>query len=173
MKKAGTIAIFALVAALLAGVYFLTKGGYKIRTERRIYVDTIRYYLPVAHDSIITRYIIARLPEASPVPADHPESAEETPAQFPADSSAHPDSVAVTIPIESKHYKTGEYDAWISGYRPQIDSINVYNKTIETTIVKIAKKGRWGVGINAGIGITPKGATPYIGIGVNYNFFSL
>ena len=35
------------------------------------------------------------------------------------------DSVLVEVPIESKHYNAPEYDAWVSGYMPSLDSINV------------------------------------------------
>lgn len=38
----------------------------------------------------------------------------------------------VYLPIEQRYYgKTGSYDCWISGYNPQLDSIKVYNKTID------------------------------------------
>lgn len=39
------------------------------------------------------------------------------------------------IHIEQKHYSMdGMYDAWISGYKPTMDSIKVYPKTIYSTI---------------------------------------
>lgn len=41
----------------------------------------------------------------------------------------------VAIPIEQRYYREeGVYDAWISGYKPTMDSIKVYPKTIYSTI---------------------------------------
>lgn len=33
-----------------------------------------------------------------------------------------------------KHYKDSLYEAWVSGYKPNLDSINIYNKTKFVTI---------------------------------------
>lgn len=36
----------------------------------------------------------------------------------------------IPLPIEQKHYsQEGVYDAWVSGYQPELDSISVYRKT--------------------------------------------
>ena len=41
----------------------------------------------------------------------------------------------IKLPIEQKHYQNnGVYDAWVSGYQPQLDSIITYPKTIYQTI---------------------------------------
>ena len=52
------------------------------------------------------------------------------------------------LPIEQKYYsRTDSYDAWVSGYEPQLDSIRVYNKveykTITNTITKEIEYNRW------------------------------
>ena len=84
---------------------------------------------------------------------------------------------AVEIPITQKIYQDSTYQAWVSGYKPSLDSIQVFQpittitRTITTTEVKYKAK-RWGVGVQAGIGITPTKVEPYIGIGVTYNIFS-
>ncbi len=54
----------------------------------------------------------------------------------------------LTLPIEQKHYKIeGIYDVWVSGYKPQIDSIKTYPKveyrTITNTITKEVVKKEW------------------------------
>ena len=54
----------------------------------------------------------------------------------------------LSLPIEQKHYsRTDSYDAWVSGYQPQLDSIRVYNKveykTITNTITKEIEYNRW------------------------------
>lgn len=72
----------------------------------------------------------------------------------------------VIIPISQKVYKDSSYTAWVSGCRPRLDSIKVMNSVVTRDVVRPAK--RWGVGIQGGVGVTPKGVLPYIGIGINY-----
>lgn len=43
------------------------------------------------------------------------------------------DSVLVEVPITSKHYHGEQYDAWVSGYNPSLDSISVYQKEVLVT----------------------------------------
>jgi len=64
---------------------------------------------------------------------------------------------------------------YASGVNPQVDSVIHYTNdriiTIET-VKTIKEKARWGVGIQAGVGVTMKGISPYVGVGVNYNLLS-
>lgn len=73
---------------------------------------------------------------------------------------------SVRIPIEQKHYADSSYEAWVSGYEPSLDSIKI--KIREPTIIEKIPPKRWAVGIQGGVGLTPKGIQPYIGIGVSY-----
>lgn len=79
------------------------------------------------------------------------------------------------LPVEQKVYKDNDYTAYVSGYRPQLDSISVYPKTITVTndiyhTVKTKSK-RWGVGITAGYGLGKDGLSPAIVVGVNYRIW--
>lgn len=84
------------------------------------------------------------------------------------------DSVGV-LPVQQKHYRADEYEAWISGYRPRLDSIYVFPETryITNEIQVKRKPTKWGIGIQAGYGVAlPNGKpqmAPYIGIGISYN----
>ena len=71
------------------------------------------------------------------------------------------------------------YKAWVSGYEPKLDSINVYRKTIKETVTISAptKKKRtfwqrFNIGIQAGygLGLDDKKAHPYLGGGVGFSF---
>ena len=78
----------------------------------------------------------------------------------------------VEIPISQKEYSDDStYTAWVSGYKANLDSINVYNRTI-TKIVK-EKNKKWGVGpmIFGGYNVSSKQLDYGIGIGVTYNLF--
>lgn len=85
------------------------------------------------------------------------------------DQVSDTDSIDIALPIEQKVYKDTMYTAWVSGYNTNLDSIKVYNTTRYITI-KEQEKSRWSWGIQGGIGVTPKGIQPYIGIGIQYNF---
>lgn len=66
------------------------------------------------------------------------------------------DGHSVSLPITQKHYaKDSVYDAWVSGYNPQLDSISIYerieNKTITKTIVKFVENKKWDVYYYAGL----------------------
>lgn len=67
------------------------------------------------------------------------------------------DTLYVTLPRELKVYSSDEYYAEISGYRPSLDYIEVYQKT--TTISKTEtvkeKKNSIAFGVEAGWCITP------------------
>lgn len=70
-------------------------------------------------------------------------------------------------------YVDSLYRAWVSGYRPRLDSIEVYSRTVTNTVTNdiyhtiIPKSKHWGLGLQVGYGY-PAGI--YVGVGVSYNF---
>ncbi len=138
------------------------------RMDTLVYVDTVRYYMPVARDSVVVRYATARLPRVSP-------PLPRTDSLIRGDSliASVADSVDVELPITQVHYADSAYRAWVSGFMPRLDSIEVYpRREVITAVVKEPPK-RWHIGVQAGIGIAPPGVQPYIGIGVTYSFFDI
>lgn len=80
------------------------------------------------------------------------------------------------IPITQRVYQDSSYTAYVSGYLPSLDSIEVYNRTVYrdiTTTITPPKSHpkRWGLGVQAGYGIGINGLQPYIGVGLSYNVF--
>ena len=77
---------------------------------------------------------------------------------------------------EQAVYEVSLYRAWVSGYRPRLDSIEVYPKTVYHTVtndiyhpvVIKSKKKRWGFGLHAGYGY-PGGF--YVGGGISYDLW--
>lgn len=128
--------------------------------------DTIPVFIdtPIPRDSTVLRYESIKVPVL------------DTIRTTVADTLLS-DSVTVEIPITQKVYQDSTYQAWVSGYKPSLDSIRIFQpitiitRTITNTEVKYKSK-RWGVGVQAGLGITPTKVEPYIGIGVTYNIFS-
>ena len=89
------------------------------------------------------------------------------------------DTICVPIPITQREYSDSLYTAWVSGYNPSLDSIEVYSRVLketiynETTITRKEKSRRWNVGIvgGYGYGFQYRGFEPFIGVGVTYNLF--
>ena len=69
-----------------------------------------------------------------------------------------------------KEYKDSTYYAKISGINAYLEEIRVYPRTItqyiNTTETIYVQPKKWSVGIQGGVGVTPKGLQPYIGFGV-------
>lgn len=75
---------------------------------------------------------------------------------------------------EQAYYEDSLYRAWVSGYRPRLDSLMVFPKTVYQTVTNdiyhtiVPKKKRWGLGLQVGYGY-PGGW--YAGVGFSYNLF--
>lgn len=85
---------------------------------------------------------------------------------LPSDTVHHRDTIPFVIPIEKKEYKTSDYRAVVSGYKPSLDYMEVYRKT--QTVTLTPKPKRWGIGLQAGISY-PAGW--HVGIGISYDIW--
>lgn len=137
-------------------------------SDTLIVFDSVRVLVPVARDSVVIRYITERLP----VELKTEDSVPKEPVPVPQQPESVPtDSVSVTIAITQKRYETDEYRAYVSGYRPSLDSL-FFNQPTKI-ITRQAPPKRWSVGLQVGYGLqlgnTPQ-PSPYIGIGVSYSF---
>lgn len=76
------------------------------------------------------------------------------------------------LPITQRYYANDLYKVWISGYKPNLDSINVFNKVVERTVnhtidrVVYPKSIDWY--LNAGSMFIDKKAAPYVGLNVKF-----
>lgn len=93
------------------------------------------------------------------------------------------DTIRIEIPVEQKHFKDTLYEAWVSGYKPNLDSIFIFNRTntvtIHTTERVPVNQSKWGftIGLQTGAGyVSPfgkdggMGLYGGIGFGVSYKF---
>ena len=75
---------------------------------------------------------------------------------------------------EQAYYEDSLYRAWVSGYRPRLDSLQIFPRTVYRTVTNdiyhtiVPKKKRWGLGLQVGYGY-PGGF--YVGGGGSYNLF--
>lgn len=135
--------------------------------------DTVIVQQPVAVDSVVLRYEMVRLPILSN-PSKTGKDCDTLSSDF-----QEADSTEVVVPITQRHYKDSLYEAWISGYRPCLDSIRLSlprtTTTIEvfTTETRKVKKRPYSVNLGVGYGVSTRGEiTPYVGLTVGYTLFS-
>ena len=75
------------------------------------------------------------------------------------------DSVRVEVPIEQKVYEGEKYRAWVSGFRPNLDSLKITNEYVYLTKYVKEKERHFGWGVSVGPSILYNGKV-HAGLGV-------
>lgn len=143
-----------LVASFTAGYHIRGNVASDLisKTDTFTKVDTI-------HDSI-----------PYPVYETHVQTIPEPfPVYITLDGDTVRELVYVPVPITRKEYKTDDYRLSISGYKPNLDDIEIYRRT--EYITRTISPRRWGIGAMAGYGIGKNGLSPYVGIGGFYRIW--
>jgi hypothetical protein len=154
-------AIGALCGFFLGKSMYQPTYGEKVARDTVIVRDTVFDYQPAPVDSARVRYVTSFLPVVKNDTINH----------FVEVSKMIHDTVEVQVPITSKHYGSKDYDAWVSGYEPSLDSIKVYKETqyITETITKTVKdKGKHfflDVGAGCEYQFNTKTAVPFAELG--------
>lgn len=164
MKTKNIIILSAclLIAGIVAG-WFARKGV----TERHGLETVVELDTLVIRDTVRERY-----------PVYVERTVTDTMLIALSDTVTVSDTVYVSLPRERKVYADTNFTAWVSGFRPRLDSIEVYPVTRYVTkeIILPGSAKRWGIGIQAGYGIGLAGGkvtgVPYIGIGISYNILT-
>ena len=187
-----------LLCTFIVGIVFglLTRCGEQdvgvtdvVRPDTIVRFDTVCKMEPVPTDSGVRRHktlylALAEKPDTdvSGMVADEPYAEAQGTVAIGVDALVNdvvannmpPDSARVIIPITQKTYETDEYKAWVSGYEPELDSINIYRRTetVTNTLYLDKKRRRWGGMVGIGAGMTHKGEiTPMVGVMIGYKFF--
>ena len=173
--KADTIQYFLKIITLVLGIlllfnivnaigYFVNEhrnahpGEIKVKVDTLFVYDTIFIEKPVINKVEIIDTLLL------PVPV--------------TDTLMLHDTVFVHLPIEQRQYSDPRYTAWVSGYRPQLDSILIYQRTeyITKEIKTVTKPKRWGIGLQVGYGVSLHNGqihpAPYIGVGLSYSLIN-
>ncbi len=127
--------------------------------------DTIAYYQPIPKVVVEKRYERVKMPLA----IDSSSVGNDAQNQ----EQMIRDSVEVEIPITQKVYSDSTYKAYVSGYKPSLDSLFIFAPHTTSVITRTCPKAnRWGVGLQVGTGWSRGGVQPYIGVGISYNLFT-
>lgn len=88
-------------------------------------------------------------------------------------------SDTVYLPREVRVYEDSAYRCQVSGYQPSLDWIDIVQRerVIRETYTETKwRNHHWGVGIQAGYGVTlvdsKARGVPYIGLGISWNFLT-
>ena len=173
--KDDTIQYFLKIITLVLGIlllfnivnaigYFVNEHRNAHPSEMKVKVDTLFVYDTIFIEKPVINKVEIIDTLLLPVPV--------------TDTLMLHDTVLVYLPIEQRQYSDPRYTAWVSGYRPQLDSIQIYQQTqYITKEVKVATKPkRWGIGLQAGYGVSLHNGqvfpAPYIGVGLSYSIVS-
>ena len=157
----------------------------------RVTVDTIRDNAPKAKDSVVVGTIA--IPLVPSPPRDGSDMANPTvpkaevkvfpPSELDSIMGGSgddgkigvPDTVWATVPRVQKRYEDSTYTAWVSGYEPRLDSIEVYRRTV--FVVKNeggrVKTRRLSLGLTGGFGYGVFTRKPdlFVGVGASWRMW--
>lgn len=167
LNKTNLIVFLVGVFLGLCTGFFTAKAIYdqpleeSVTRDTVIVYDTIPHYYPKPVDSAVVRYVTKVLPVVRYDTIFRENSVTD---EHIADSS---NMMPVVIPITTKHYRAMEYDAWVSGYEPSLDSIKVYKETqyITETITRMKPPNKWELDLIGGLNYNTarQDFTPYAG----------
>lgn len=160
------IAVGVILGLLLSLLFKGKPAEPSVKVERDTIVqyDTIPHYLPSPKDSALVKFVTVKFPVERPIYVSHPPN-----------DSVRIDTIEAEVPVTQKFYASNEYQAWVSGYLPSLDSIKVFQKTstiTETiTITQFAKQKHWGLGVTGGYEYHPNinQSSPYAGLHLKYS----
>lgn len=167
-------------------------GKGKVTVDTVTVRDTVRQTMPVAKDSVVTGVI--RVPVALPTEPTVPKAEIEVfePGRLSevmdghavnkggseaqgTGKTARKDTVWAVVPRTQKRYVDSTYMAWISGYEPRLDSIEVYQKTVVVTksVEGRVKNRRFNVGLTGGFGygVFTRKTDVWVGVGCTWRMF--
>lgn len=164
IKRALT-AIVVILAVILASYYVGRNRGINeagegvVEKVDTLYVrDTITQYKPIVEERVVLQ--------------KYPVMVEKY------DTIMRHDTIYLNMQREQVVWKDEYARVFASGIMPHVDSVQhfVTTRTITKEIpVKVVKKTRWGVGVQAGYGVMVGNdvrLAPYVGVGVSYNIVS-
>ena len=173
--KDDTIQYFLKIITLVLGIlllfnivnavgYFVNELRNSHSSEMKVKVDTLFVYDTIFIEKPVIKKVETIDTLLLPVPT--------------TDTLMLHDTVFVHLPIEQRQYSDPRYTAWVSGYRPQLDSILIYQRTeyITKEIKTVTKPKRWGIGLQVGYGVSLHNGqihpAPYIGVGLSYSLIN-
>ena len=150
-----------IVLSFVMNIWFLSRPEPEpsVVIERDTVWEDTTIYKPVPAETVdIGKTVYLRIPY--PVPSGR--------------DTIH-DSIDVPVPIYQKRYEDSLYTAWVSGYRPNLDSIRLYLPEVQTTVTKTIVTPSplitFGIQAGGGYGIINRKPDIYVGVGAQLNLW--
>jgi hypothetical protein len=189
MKKWNIFFTCLLCLSLVANVHYCkeTNKPAEVRVETRTEYVEIKDMVPMMVESRTTGETVTLKAKVNPVGKTtgvvkaHRHATNHEPDRMALELEPDTtttvcimgDSAVVTLPVEQRVYKDSLYTAYVSGYRPRLDSITLRLPHTYTTVTQTIRKPsrQWAVGpaIGVGYGIMGKQLDVYVGMGVTLN----
>lgn len=129
----------------------------------------------VEHDTIWKDTVIREPVAAETIQTDRVVYIKVAVAQPHTRPDTVHDSIDVPVPIVQKRYDDSLYTAWVSGFEPALDSINIHQREVVTTVTKTIVKPTplitFGIQAGAGVGLIRRQPDFYIGFGGQINLW--
>ena len=163
-KGCGVTILALFLLSVVTNVWLIKRG--QVEPEPQVVIE---------HDTLWRDTTITK-----PVAADSTKTGKvvyiKVPYPVPSGCDTIHDSIEVPIPIEQKRYDDSLYTAWVSGFRPALDSIRLHQPEIITTITEtiVKKAPRLSVGLSVGPGISidkDHHMGIYVGFTANYRLW--
>jgi hypothetical protein len=157
MKRLILYLLSVLVAGALLFGWGYRRGAASVGIRSEVRIDTVFYEQPQSY-GFSEQLVTVNVPRLLFAPADTVVRIVE------AVNST--DSVQMEIPVRTLEYRDSTYYARVSGpvirdLAPRLEWIETYNRTITRTVTK---RRRFAVTAGVGVGYTPQGLQPTIGV---------
>lgn len=159
MKRLIIYLLSALVAGALLFGWGYRRGAASVGIQSEVRIDTVFYEQPQPVN-FSDRLVRVNVPKLLFAPADTVVRVVE--------AANGTDSVQMEIPVRTLEYRDSTYYARVVGpvvgsLAPRLDWIETYDRTITQTVTK---RNRFAVTAGVGVGYTPQGLQPTVGVQV-------
>ena len=157
MKRLIIYLLTSFVSGALIFGWGYRRGAASAEIRSEVRIDTVFYERPQPVN-FSDRLVRVNVPKLLFAPADTVVRVVE--------AANGTDSVQIEIPVRTLEYRDSTYYARVVGpvigdLAPQLDWIETYNRTITRTLTK---RNRFAVTAGVGVGYTPQGLQPTIGV---------
>ena len=157
MKRLIIYLLTSFVAGALIFGWGYRRGAASAEIRSEVRIDTVFYERPQPVN-FSDRLVRVNVPKLLFAPADTVVRVVE--------AANGTDSVQIEIPVRTLEYRDSTYYARVVGpvigdLAPQLDWIETYNRTITRTLTK---RNRFAMTAGVGVGYTPQGLQPTIGV---------
>ena len=157
MKRLIPYLLSVLVAGALLFGWGYRRGAASVGIRSEVRIDTVFYEHPQPVN-FSDKLVQVHVPKLLFAPADTVVRVVE--------AANGADSVQMEVPVRTLEYRDSTYYARVVGpvigtLAPRLDWIETYNRTITRTVTK---RNRFAVTAGVGVGYTPQGLQPTIGV---------